>query len=57
LSAEAFVLPAPLQFKRSLDDPTAWFNRAEIPAGALRIGLAHGSIQEFALLGKSRWIL
>jgi DNA repair exonuclease SbcCD nuclease subunit len=47
LSAEVFVLPAPLQFKRSLDDPTAWFDRAVTPAGALRIGLAHGSIQEF----------
>ena len=47
LSPDSFVLPAPLQFKRSLDDPTAWFDSAAIPAGAVRIGFAHGSIQEF----------
>jgi DNA repair exonuclease SbcCD nuclease subunit len=47
LSPDCFVLPAPLQFKRSLDDPTAWFDTADIPAGAQRIGLAHGSIQDF----------
>ena len=47
LSPDCFVLPAPLQFKRSLDDPTAWFDTADIPAGAQRVGLAHGSIQDF----------
>lgn len=41
------LLPAPLQYKRTLDDPTAWFDHAVTPTGARRIGLAHGSIQEF----------
>lgn len=47
LVAGVWLLPAPLQYKRTLEDPTAWFDRAETPAGALRIGLAHGSITEF----------
>lgn len=42
-----WLLPAPLQFKRALEDPTAWFDSAETPAGATRIGLAHGTIREF----------
>jgi DNA repair exonuclease SbcCD nuclease subunit len=41
------VLPAPLQFKRAAQDPTAWFDNADTPAGSRRVGLAHGSIQEF----------
>jgi DNA repair exonuclease SbcCD nuclease subunit len=46
--AEGFwLLPAPLQFKRSLDDPTGWFDHAETPVGAKRIGLAHGAIRDF----------
>lgn len=44
----AWVLPAPLQYKRTLEDPTAWFDDAETPAGALRIGLAHGPIRDFS---------
>jgi DNA repair exonuclease SbcCD nuclease subunit len=46
------VLPAPLQFKRAVEDPTAWFDNAETPAGARRVGLAHGSIQEFGAAGE-----
>lgn len=42
-----WLLPAPLQYKRTLEDPTAWFDRAETPPGASRIGLAHGSITSF----------
>jgi len=48
LSESACVLPAPLQFKRGLDDPTAWFDLAETPPGTWRIGLAHGSIRNFS---------
>lgn len=44
------VFPAPLQYKRVLDDPTAWFASAETGA-ARRIGLAHGSIKEFGSAG------
>lgn len=43
----AWLLPAPLQYKRALGDPTAWFDGAETPAGAHRIGLAHGGITSF----------
>lgn len=46
-----WLLPAPLQFKRALDDPTAWFDQAETPAGAKRIGLAHGPIRDFGSSG------
>ncbi|MFG1284289.1 metallophosphoesterase family protein [Xanthobacter autotrophicus] len=47
LGEAAVLLPAPLTHKRSLSDPTAWFDAAETPPGALRIGLAHGSVQAF----------
>lgn len=43
----AWILPAPLTHKMSGADPTAWFNAAATPAGAVRIGLAHGSVQGF----------
>ncbi|UJX46592.1 metallophosphoesterase [Xanthobacter sp. YC-JY1] len=43
----AVLLPAPLSHKRSVADPTQWFDAAETPSGALRIGLAHGSVQTF----------
>ncbi len=43
----AQLLPAPLLRRRALGDPTAWMDQAPTPAGALRIGLAHGSISAF----------
>lgn len=39
------VLPAPLAQRHTHDDLTAWFDRAETPAGLARIGLAHGCVQ------------
>src|SRR3546814_14483799 len=42
-----WLLPAPLQYKRTQDDPTTWFDHAETPDGAKRIGLAHGPILDF----------
>ena len=39
------VLPAPLTQRHTYNDLTAWFDAAETPAGLLRIGLAHGSVQ------------
>lgn len=45
-AANAFVLPAPLCERHVADDPTAWMDAAPTPPGAIRIGLAHGSIQE-----------
>jgi hypothetical protein len=47
LADGVWLLAAPLQYKRTLEDPTAWFDRAETPPGALRVGLAHGSITDF----------
>lgn len=43
----AFVLPAVLRRRHEIEDLTAWFDRAETPEGAIRIGLAHGSVPEF----------
>ncbi len=41
------ILPAVLQRRHEADDITAWFDTAETPAGAVRIGLAHGSVAEY----------
>jgi DNA repair exonuclease SbcCD nuclease subunit len=38
------VLPAPLTQKHVTGDPTEWFDTAELPAGAVKVGLAHGSV-------------
>ena len=40
----AVILPAPLTRRHEGADLTAWFDHAETPAGAVRIGLAHGSV-------------
>jgi DNA repair exonuclease SbcCD nuclease subunit len=38
------VLPAPLRRKQEVVDLTEWFDAAETPVDAVRIGLAHGSV-------------
>jgi DNA repair exonuclease SbcCD nuclease subunit len=43
----AQLLPAPLARRRTLTDPTAWMDQAPAAEGAVRIGLAHGSITAF----------
>ena len=48
MSEGVWLLPAPLQHKRALGDATAWFESAQTPAGAHRVGLAHGSITSFS---------
>lgn len=48
LEEGAWLLSAPLQYKRTFDDPTAWFDTVATPAGALRIGLAHGPVTDFS---------
>jgi len=40
----AVVLPAPLRRRREGEDQTVWFDGAETPPGAIRVGLAHGSV-------------
>ena len=47
LEEGAWLLPAPLEHRRTRDDPTSYFSEMATPAGAIRIGLAHGSITEF----------
>jgi hypothetical protein len=39
------VLAAPLTQRHTHSDLTEWFDNAQTPAGLLRIGLAHGSVQ------------
>ncbi len=39
------VLPAPLTQRHTYGDLTEWFDAAMTPAGLLRIGIAHGSVQ------------
>lgn len=47
VDGRATVLPAPLSNRHAFEDPTAWMDSAETPAGSLRIGLAHGSVRDF----------
>ncbi len=44
----AILLPAPLRYRRMLDDPTAYMDDAESPEGMIRIGLAHGTVTRFS---------
>ncbi|MGB6223032.1 metallophosphoesterase family protein [Haloferula sp.] len=51
----AVILPAPLQHRQNLSDPTAWirtaFDESSIPSDHPRIVLAHGSVQGFSSSG------
>src|SRR5215831_110997 len=49
-----FLLPAPLRYVASSDDPTAYMDNEPTPDGAVRIGVAHGSIQNFGSEGEAR---
>lgn len=51
LAPGVVVLPAPLTSKSTSRDPTAWMDGAATPAGTLRIGLGHGSVQGFGSAG------
>jgi len=53
LGDDAFLLPAPLLRKSELDDISAWMDGAATPPGALRIGLAHGSVINFGNGGEA----
>ncbi len=46
-----FLLPAPWARIQHGQDLTVWMDAAQTPAGALRIGLAHGSVQGFGTEG------
>ena len=45
-NGRACVLPAVLERRHEIDDLTAWFDGAGTPEGAIRVGLAHGSVQK-----------
>ncbi len=47
LALGAVLLPAPTPRRRPGRDPTEWMDEAVTPEGALRIGLAHGPVQDF----------
>lgn len=49
----AWLLPVPLEHRKTSSDPTAAIVHMATPPGALRIGLAHGSITEFGATGES----
>ncbi|MBR0663996.1 DNA repair exonuclease [Roseomonas hellenica] len=53
LDEGAWLLPAPLEHRRTREDPTALMVGMATPPGALRIGLAHGSITDFGASGES----
>ena len=40
------ILPAVLKRRHEADDLTEWFDHAETPTKAVRVGVAHGSVQE-----------
>lgn len=48
LSEGAFLLPAPCTTRRPGRDLSEWMDGASTPDGAIRIGLAHGAIQNFS---------
>ena len=49
--ARVFLLPAPLKQIASVDDLTSYMDREATPDGAIRIGVAHGSITGFGSEG------
>jgi hypothetical protein len=53
LTADAWLLPAPLTAKHAEGDPTAGWDHLATPAGATRIGLAHGAVTDFADEGEA----
>ena len=53
LADDAWLLPAPLAAKHGEGDPTGAWDAVATPAGALRLGLAHGAITDFADQGEA----
>jgi DNA repair exonuclease SbcCD nuclease subunit len=53
LSDGVFLLPSPLLRKSEYNDLTEWMDTAATPPGALRIGLAHGGVINFASEGEA----
>lgn len=49
-----WLLPAPLEYRHNIEDPTECFDSMETPGATLRIGLAHGSIRDFGTQGETK---
>jgi Calcineurin-like phosphoesterase len=49
-----WLLPAPLEHRHNVEDPTERFDAMETPRATLRIGLAHGSIRDFGSQGETK---
>lgn len=49
-----WLMPAPLQTRHTVDDPTAHFDAMETPGARIRIGLAHGSVVDFGSQGDAK---
>ena len=47
IEKEIWILPAPLTGRATGSDPTLYMDTAATPPGAIRIGLAHGSVRGF----------
>jgi len=52
-SVPVYLLPAPLQHVSNVDDLSAYMDAEPTPEGAIRIGVAHGSIQGFGPEGET----
>jgi DNA repair exonuclease SbcCD nuclease subunit len=48
-----YLLPAPLRYISSADDLSAYMDCEATPEGAIRIGVAHGSVQGFGSEGEA----
>ena len=48
-----FLLPAPLPHMANVDDLSGYMDKEPTPGGAIRIGMAHGSIQGFGSEGEA----
>ncbi|MEM6859060.1 MAG: DNA repair exonuclease [Pseudomonadota bacterium] len=48
LAPGGWILPAPCNRPGGPEDPTEWMADARTPEGAVRIGLAHGSVRDFS---------
>ena len=48
IASDVALLPAPCTTRRPGRDLTEWMDSAATPEGAIRLGLAHGAIQDFS---------
>lgn len=53
IETSVWLLPAPLIHRHNLEDPTILFDAMDTTGATLRIGLAHGSVRDFASKGES----